>query len=161
MARFHCAYSSSGSSLGKERTIEAKDHKEAYTKFVKEVSLEAKTVYVRKGFFGLFQEFKDHIDEINQLEKKERLAKEIEQRELQKKEDLDDAIKANKRIIIERENLEKSAEERKLKVENTELVDVLDMLKEINENIKSYGSRILWMLFAIAMGIMGIKFLLD
>ena len=62
------------------------------------------------------------------------------------------------RIIIERE---KSAEERKLKVENTELVDVLDMLKEINENIKSYGSRILWMLFVIAMGIMGIKFLLD
>jgi hypothetical protein len=47
------------------------------------------------------------------------------------------------------------------KVESTELTDILEMLKQIDSNIKSYGSRILWVLVVIAMGIMGIKFLLD
>jgi len=63
--------------------------------------------------------------------------------------------------IIEKQKLELSKQERAAKVESTELTDILEMLKQIDSNIKSYGSRILWMLFAIAMGIMGIKFLLD
>ena len=136
MPKFKCEYEHGELSDSKiwKLTIEADDHRQAYEKFLKEAGVFGNRVYVGKGFKGEY--FNDHVEEIINKEKE-------------------------REKTVQKEHLEKTEQERKLKVQDTELVDILEILKEINENIKSYGFRIICMLFAIAIGILGIKFLLD
>ena len=145
MPKFKCEYEDGDVLLSAKvwkLNVVADDHRQAYEKFIEEVGVFKYRVYVGKGFKGEY--FSDHIEEVKIIEK--------QKLELSKQER---AAKAKK------EKFELSKQERAAKVESTELTDILEMLKQIDSNIKSYGSRILWVLVVIAMGIMGIKFLLD
>ena len=145
MPKFKCEYEEGYVHLSSKiwkLNVVADDHRQAYEKFIKEVGVFKYRVYVGKGI--KVEYFSDHMEGAKIIEK--------QKLELSKQER---AAKAKK------EKFELSKQERAAKVESTELTDILEMLKQIDSNIKSYGSRILWVLVVIAMGIMGIKFLLD
>ena len=136
MPNFNCEYEN-GSDLkinNWKLTVAADDHRHAYKIFSEKTGAQQRRVYVQKGFLdgGMF--FDDHMEGAKIIEK--------QKLELSKQER---AAKAKK------EKFELSKQERAAKVESTELTDILKMLKQIDSNIKSYGSRILWMLFVIAM----------
>ena len=136
MKKYNCEYCNSVRlNIGDkwQMKIEAANPKEAYEKFIEKVGRYPEEVIV-DIWWGLHSEI------------------------------FDDHIEASKQRIHEKgksEGDQRESQERAAKVGSTELADILEMLKQIDSNIKSYGSRILWMLFVIAMGIMGIKLLLG
>ena len=95
MPKFYCLYSE----IGLDKTVEAKDHQEAYKKYLNEVPLKAESVFVRKGFFGLFEEFREHIDVFTEQKRKAKIEKERALAEKQRLEDIDNAKEGNEFLI--------------------------------------------------------------